>query len=283
MSPLRKTSSNKNGLNDIYSTGTRHRKKLQKLPPEVRKLVDVLRDIQAQHDYLESNFFKERAALEARYRKLYQPLYTKRRTIINQVDGNEKGVPGFWLTAMKNNEVVARELSEHDEEALKFLTEITSSGVEYRKGFSFEFHFDPNPFFKNSVLTKTYRTVDEGEPVVERAIGAKIEWFPGKNLTHKIMTNKPRKWSKIINLIARTEERKSFFNLFSTHRAPEDEDLDDDVARKLQELMVRDYEIGLIIRDKIVPHAVSWYLERMILVTMYLVLEKENYNIDPLP
>ncbi|XP_020552791.1 nucleosome assembly protein 1;1-like [Sesamum indicum] len=257
---LRKTSSKKNGLNDSYSTRTRQRKKLQKLPPEVRKLVDVLREIQAQHDYLESNFYKERAALEARYRKLSQPLYAKRYRIVNQVDGDEKGVPDFWLTAMKNNEVVARELSEHDEEALKFLKEIKSSKVEYRKGFRLEFHFDPNPFFKNSVLTKTYRTVDEGEPVLDGAIGTKIEWFPGKNLTHKIMQNKPRKWSKIINMIAGTEKRKSFFNLFSTYRGPDIEDLYHDIARKLQHRMVRDYEIGLIIRDKIVPHAVSWYM-----------------------
>ncbi|KAK4425108.1 Nucleosome assembly protein 1 [Sesamum alatum] len=258
---VRKISSNKNGLNIIYSTGTRHRKKLQKLPPDVRKLVDVLREIQAQHDYLESNFFKERAALEARYQKLYQPLYAKRYRIVNQVDEDEKaGVPDFWLTALKNNEVVAGELSEHDQDALKFLKEIKSSEVEYRKGFRLEFHFDPNPFFKNCVLTKTYRTVDEGEPVVERAIGTKIEWFPGKNLTHKILKNKPRKWSKIINLLAKTEECKSFFNLFSTRRAPEDKDLDDDAAQKLQHLMVRDYEIGLIIRDKILPHAVSWFM-----------------------
>jgi hypothetical protein len=30
-----------------------------------------------QHDELEAKFFEERAALEAKYQKLYEPLYTK--------------------------------------------------------------------------------------------------------------------------------------------------------------------------------------------------------------
>jgi len=33
--------------------------------------------VQGKHDELEAEFFKEREALEAKYQKLYQPLYTK--------------------------------------------------------------------------------------------------------------------------------------------------------------------------------------------------------------
>ena len=33
--------------------------------------------LQSQHDELEKKFFEERAALEARYQKLYEPFYTK--------------------------------------------------------------------------------------------------------------------------------------------------------------------------------------------------------------
>jgi len=32
---------------------------------------------QGQHDELEAKFFEERAALEAKYQKLYEPLYVK--------------------------------------------------------------------------------------------------------------------------------------------------------------------------------------------------------------
>jgi len=32
---------------------------------------------QGQHDELEAKFFEERAALEAKYQKMYEPLYSK--------------------------------------------------------------------------------------------------------------------------------------------------------------------------------------------------------------
>ncbi|CAN6935186.1 unnamed protein product, partial [Brassica oleracea] len=40
-----------------------------------------------QHDEIEAKFFKEsqRAALEAKYQKLYQPFYTKRYEIVTGV------------------------------------------------------------------------------------------------------------------------------------------------------------------------------------------------------
>ena len=39
--------------------------------------------LQSQHDDLEAKFFEERAALEAKYQKLYQPLYTKVKAIVH--------------------------------------------------------------------------------------------------------------------------------------------------------------------------------------------------------
>ena len=66
---------------------------LESLSSTVRKRVEALREIQSQHDELEAKFFKERAALEAKYQKLYQPLYSKRYDIVNgtvEVDGATK-------------------------------------------------------------------------------------------------------------------------------------------------------------------------------------------------
>lgn len=37
-------------------------------------MADILK-LQSQHDGLEAKFFEERAALEAKYQKLYEPLY----------------------------------------------------------------------------------------------------------------------------------------------------------------------------------------------------------------
>ncbi|KAF8052628.1 hypothetical protein N665_1527s0001 [Sinapis alba] len=268
-----------NALKDkLQNLAGQHSDVLENLTPAVRKRVEVLREIQNQHDEIEAKFFEERAALEAKYQKLYQPFYTKRYEIVTgvvEVEGlpeevkteqgedkaaEEKGVPDFWLIALKNNEITAEEITERDEGALKYLKDIKWNRVEEPKGFKLEFFFDENPYFKNPVLTKTYHMIDEDEPILEKAIGTEIEWYPGKCLTQKILKKKPKKGSKNTKPITKTEDCESFFNFFSPPQVPEDEDdLDDDMADELQGEMEHDYDIGSTIKEKIISHAVSWF------------------------
>ncbi|CAN6336960.1 unnamed protein product [Urochloa humidicola] len=272
--------------NTLEGLASRHMDVLESLEPKVRKRVEKLREIQGQHDELEAKFFEERAALEAKYQKLYEPLYLKRYEIVNgviEVEGvtesadetpaeqksgdenpaeqkEEKGVPAFWLNAMKNHEILAEEIQERDEEALNYLKDIKWFRISEPKGFKLEFHFDTNPFFKNSVLTKTYHMIDEDEPILEKAIGTEIEWYPGKCLTQKVLKKKPRKGSKNTKPITKTEDCESFFNFFSPPQVPDDEEeIDEDTAEQLQNQMEQDYDIGSTIRDKIIAHAVSWF------------------------
>ncbi|XVF88770.1 hypothetical protein PTKIN_Ptkin19aG0078400 [Pterospermum kingtungense] len=251
---------------------------MMQLSPVVRKRVEKLREIQGQHDELEAKFFEERAALEAKYQKLYQPFYAKRYNIVNGVGEaeatpnktgsdqgedkavKEKGVPDFWLIAMKNNEILSEEITERDEEALKYLKDIKFFRIEEPKGFKLEFYFDTNPYFKNTVLTKAYHMIDEDEPILEKAIGTEIEWYPGKCLTQKILKKKPKKGSKNAKPITKMEDCESFFSFFSPPQVPDDdEDIDEDTAEELQNQMEQDYDVGSTIRDKIIPHAVSWF------------------------
>ncbi|KAF6157182.1 hypothetical protein GIB67_041643 [Kingdonia uniflora] len=250
---------------------------LESLSPAIRKRVDVLREMQSQHDELEAKFYEERAALEAKYLRLYEPLYAKRYDIVTgvvEVEGvtketamdrdenatEEKGVPDFWLTAMKTNDVLADEITERDEEALKYLKDIKWCRIDDPKGFKLEFFFDTNPFFKNSVLTKIYHMIDEDEPILEKAIGAEIDWCPGKILTQKILKKRPKKGSKNSKPITKIEKCPSFFNFFSPPEVPDsDIEIEDEAADELQNEMEQDYDIGSTIRDRIIPHAVSWF------------------------
>ncbi|XP_016503801.1 nucleosome assembly protein 1;3-like [Nicotiana tabacum] len=286
--------------NKLQGLTGKHSNVLENLSPNVRKRVEVLREIQTQHDELEAKFFEERAALEAKYQKQYQPLYTKRSEIVNgvvEVDGEatqtavadeeedkdavEKGVPDFWITAMKNNEVLAEEITERDEGALKFLKDIKWSRIENPKGFKLEFFFETNPYFTNTVLTKTYHMIDEDEPILEKAIGTEIEWYPGKCLTQKILKKKPKKGSKNTKPITKTEQCESFFNFFSPPQVPDDEeDIDEDAAEELQNLMEQDYDIGSTIRDKIIPHAVSWFTGEAAQDEDYIDLEDDEDEDD---
>ncbi|KAG5248624.1 nucleosome assembly protein [Salix suchowensis] len=248
------------------------------LSPKVIKRVECLRHLQSQHDELEAQFLEERKALEAKYQKLFQPLYTKRCEIVNglkEVDGvmsaelysieedqatKEKGVPEFWLTAMKTQEVLAEEIKGQDEGALKFLKDIKWSRLQSPEGFKLEFYFNPCPYFKNSVLTKTYHIIDESDPILSQAIGTEIEWYPGKCLTKKVVKKKPRMGSKKTKNITTLKICESFFTFFNPPHIPESvDDLDDDAYDELQDRIEHDYDVGIIIRDKIIRHAVSWF------------------------
>ncbi|CAF2107204.1 unnamed protein product [Brassica napus] len=264
---------------------------LENLTPQVRARVDALKDIQSQHDELEAKFREERAVLEAKYEKLYQPLYAKRYEIVNgtteieltpedtKMDegddktAEEKGVPSFWLTALQNNEVTSEEVTEHDEEALEYLKDIKWCKTEEPKGFKLEFLFDSNPFFKNNVLTKSYHVIDEDEPLIEKAIGTEIDWYPGKCLTQRIVKKKPKKGSTNTKPVTKMEDCESFFNFFNPPEVPdEDEDIDEDRAEELQNTMELDYDIGSTIRNKIIPHAVSWFTAE--------AMEGQEFDID---
>ncbi|KAL0803558.1 hypothetical protein Bca101_096048 [Brassica carinata] len=76
-----------------------------------------------QHDEIEAKFFEEsqRAALEAKYQKLYQPFYTKRYEIVTgvvEVEGAPEEIPEMKVllsilrissgTALKNQKVLSR-------------------------------------------------------------------------------------------------------------------------------------------------------------------------------
>lgn len=53
-------------------------------------------------------------------------------------------------------------------------------------GFKLTFTFKENPYFTNTVLTKTYYMLDDDEPVLERSEGTQIDWKTGKNITVKV-------------------------------------------------------------------------------------------------
>ena len=261
---------------------------------KVRARVAELGVFQEAHDDLREQFLAERRALEEKFTKLYAPLYVKRAAIVKgQTDveaekpvGEDKGpdddeeapagVPEFWLCALRNHEQLAQYIEEKDEPTLAFLKDITVEVLDKDdeeeekdddddepKGFKLAFHFEqPNPFFTNPVLEKSYHMVDDEDPILEFSKGSEIDWLPGKNLCVKVMRRKANaKGGKKSNKPAtKTERTESFFNFFSPPEIPdEDAELEEEEMEQLQDAMEMDYEIGSIIRDKIVPDAVSWF------------------------
>ncbi len=198
---------------------------IESLPASVRRRVAGLKGVQKEHSKLEAEFQEEVLELEKKYFAKFTPLYQKRATIINGLGeptaeeikaGEEdeekdeaetaakteepeasdvKGIPEFWLSAMKNQISLAEMITDRDEAALKELTDIRMEYLD-KPGFRLIFEFAENDFFTNKTITKTYFYQNEsgygGDFIYDHAEGDKIDWKAGKDLTVRIESKKQR-------------------------------------------------------------------------------------------
>ncbi|KAF0463402.1 NAP-domain-containing protein [Gigaspora margarita] len=171
-----------------------------------------------------------------------------------------KGIPEFWLTAMKNLITISDNITERDEEALKHLIDIRISYLE-NPGFQLEFEFEENKFFSNTLLVKTYYYQDEpgygGDYVYDHAEGTKIDWKEGMDLTITVETKRQKhKGTNKTRVVKTTVPAESFFQFFNP--PPPDCEEDDDDA-DLDSRLETDYQIGEDIKEKLIPRAIDWY------------------------
>ncbi|OCL03847.1 NAP-domain-containing protein [Glonium stellatum] len=263
---------------------------IESLPASVRRRVAGLKGIQKEHSKLEADFQEEVLQLEKKYFAKFTPLYEKRAKIVNggtepteeevkvgeqqdedDEDGapeeknddageNVKGIPEFWLSAMKNQVSLAEMITDRDEGALKYLTDIRMEYLD-RPGFRLIFEFAENEYFTNKTITKTYFYQEEngygGDFIYDHAEGDKIEWKAGKDLTVRIESKKQRnKNTKQTRVVKKTVPTESFFNFFAPPKPPAD---DDDATSDIEERLELDYQLGEDIKEKLIPRAIDWF------------------------
>lgn len=279
---------------------------IDSLPKSVKKRVFGLKSIQQQQMKLEADFQRELLSLEKKYFKKYEPLYERRKKIINgaaeptpeeveegealkeEEEGedkikeeeeddseddsksDEKGIPGFWLTALENLSTVAETITDRDSEVLQYLVDVRMEYLE-TPGFELIFEFRENPFFSNTILSKTYHYQAElgysGDFVYDHADGCEINWKSKENnvtinIERRKQRNKTTKQTRTIEKLTPTE---SFFNFFDPPKPPKpDEDLDDedDEEHENDDLEARlelDYQLGEEIKDRLIPRAIDWF------------------------
>lgn len=210
---------------------------IESLPAPVRRRIAGLKGVQKEHSKLEAEFQEEVLQLEKKYFAKFTPLYQKRAQIVNgaaepseeeikagkaddEDDEEEeeakvdvkaedkkeaaedlKGVPEFWLSAMKNHLSLAETITDRDEAALKHLTDIRMTYLD-RPGFKLIFEFAENDFFSNKEITKTYYYQEEsgygGDFIYDHAEGDKINWKEGKDLTMRVESKKQRNKSMLM-------------------------------------------------------------------------------------
>jgi nucleosome assembly protein 1-like 1 len=269
---------------------------IEGLPAEVRRRVAGLKGVQKEHAKLEAQFQEEVLRLEKNYFEKFKPLYEKRFEIVNgktepteeEVKAGEnsddedddeeketkdttqekseetgeapKGIPEFWLSAMKNQTSLAEMITSRDEAALKHLKDIRMEYLD-RPGFRLNFDFEQNEFFTNTTITKTYFYQEEcgygGDFIYDHAEGDKINWNSEKNLTVKVESKKQRnKNTKQTRIVKKTVPTESFFNFFSPPKPPGD---DESVATDIEERLELDYQLGEDIKEKLIPRAIDWF------------------------
>uniref|UniRef100_A0A182MCM0 Nucleosome assembly protein 1-like 1 n=1 Tax=Anopheles culicifacies TaxID=139723 RepID=A0A182MCM0_9DIPT len=182
-----------------------------------------------------------------------------------ELPSNGQGIPNFWLMVFKNTEALAELVHPHDEPVLEYLRNLNIVYEKDPMSYVIEFHFDTNPYFKDTVLTKKYFLrckIDKDEPFsfegpeIYKCTGCPINWNPGKNVTVKtIKKQQKHKQRNATRMVMKTQPTESFFNFFSPPRVQEDDTLDPET----QFLIGRDFEVGHFLRARIIPKAVLYY------------------------
>ncbi|OQO03642.1 hypothetical protein B0A48_10307 [Cryoendolithus antarcticus] len=269
---------------------------VESLPAPVRRRVDGLKGVQKEHAKLEAQFQEEVLELEKKFFAKFTPLYEKRTKIVNgdlepteeevkageaededdeddedeskdekaKADDKEgadtKGIPEFWLSAMKNSSL-AETITDRDEEALKHLTDIRMEYLD-RPGFRLIFEFAANDFFTNKTISKTYYYQEEngygGDFIYDHAEGDKIDWKSGKDLTVRVESKKQRnKNTKQTRIVKKTLPTPSFFDFFNPATPPSDDD--DEIDEEIEQKLELDYQLGEDIKEKLIPRAIDWF------------------------
>ncbi|EGC35026.1 hypothetical protein DICPUDRAFT_34067, partial [Dictyostelium purpureum] len=243
--------------------------------------VNALLKLQEAHEELSEQMEKEILEIEKKYLLKFQPLADKRGEIIKgSVEPTEeekgakepitvdnltskpevKGIPNFWTIVLKNTEI-GEIIETVDEEALSHLVDVKITQVGDNSDYSIDFHFSENPFFTNTVISKTVH-IQEDE--LQSIDSTPIEWKEGKNFTSKVVKKQVKGRGKGKASTATTkmvsESVPCFFGSFLGAVAEDDEAIEDEEEDDPR--MYMQFQIIAKLKDIIIPNAVEFFLGR---------------------
>uniref|UniRef100_A0A8C6A9H8 Nucleosome assembly protein 1-like 1 n=1 Tax=Marmota marmota marmota TaxID=9994 RepID=A0A8C6A9H8_MARMA len=172
-----------------------------------------------------------------------------------------EGIPEFWLTVFKNVDLLSDMVQEHDEPILKHLKDIKVKFSDAGQPMSFilEFHFEPNEYFTNEVLTKTYRM--RSEPDDSDPFSFDGPEIMGKNVTLKSIKKKQKhKGRGKVRTVTKTVSNDSFFIFFAPPEVPDSGDLD----AAAEAILAADFEIGHFLHECIIPRSEFYFTGKAI-------------------
>ena len=177
-----------------------------------------------------------------------------------------KGVPDFWVRALKSNRLIWDQVKDKDEPIMEHLKHVeTSTGETGEEGnknlvlnLKMVFGAD-NDHFTNTELSVSleYETEDE----VKLVKGTVIEWLEGKDPTKKKIKKKQKhKKTGETRTVVKTVDADSFFNIFADRKMPGDGECDSEEENDFRDKIDQVQQCVEDFHDLLVPDALEYYL-----------------------
>ncbi|XP_040870582.1 NAP1-related protein 2 [Glycine max] len=161
--------------------------------------------------------------VEQKYNEIRKPVYNKRNDVV-------KSIPDFWFTAFMSHPALYELLNVEDQKIFMYLGSLdVEDNKDVKSGYSITFNFNPNPYFENIKLTKTFTFLEEGTAkITATPIKWKMERGQGKAMPNELDHDKNgNKWARI---------DISFFSWFSDCEQKNDVDeIHDEVAELIKD------------------------------------------------
>ncbi|CAN7041900.1 unnamed protein product [Brassica oleracea var. botrytis] len=193
---------------------------VEQIDGELVLSIETLQEIQDDLEKINEKASDEVLEVEQKYNVIRKPVYDKRNEII-------KAIPDFWLTAFLSHPALGELLTEEDQKIFKYLSSLdVEDAKDVKSGYSIAFHFNPNPYFEDEKLTKTFTFLEEG---TTKITATPIKWKEGKGLPNGVNHEK--------NGNKRALPEESFFTWFSDaqHKEDLDVEINDEVADVIKE------------------------------------------------
>lgn len=195
--------------------------------------IEKLQEIQDDLEKINEEASDKVLEVEQKYNEIRKPVYDKRNEII-------KTIPDFWLTAFLSHPVLGTLLNEEDQKIFKYISSLEVEDFkDVKSGYSITFNFQPNPYFEDTKLTKTFTFLDEETTEIT---ATPIKWKPGMGISNGVTHEKKG------NKRPLGEEGAGFFIWFSSTESEQKEMMED----------VTD-EIAEIIKEDLWPNPLSYF------------------------
>ncbi|KAF9671478.1 hypothetical protein SADUNF_Sadunf12G0051900 [Salix dunnii] len=208
--------------------------------------IEKLQEIQDDLEKINEEASDKVLEVEQKYNEIRKPVYDKRNEII-------KSIPDFWLTAFLSHHTLGTLLTEEDQKIFKFLSSLqVEDSKDVKSGYSITFYFEPNPYFEETKLIKSFAFLDEGTTeITATPISWKEGMGPPNGVSHE---NKGKK-----RLLA----YESFLSWFSnTQPKCTIDDLQDEVSRisSLEiSYVIKLLQVAEIIKEDLWPNPLSYF------------------------